>query len=418
MTATPTPIDPKSMRLHNLALVLRTVADGDGVSRARIAAITGLNKTTVSSLVADLIDRGLVREAGITQRGGVGRPGVTVVLDGESFVALGLEINVDHMAFTAVDLLGRVRDEGFVRRDSRGRAAGDTLASLALLLRQALERLRNSGLRPVGAVLGLPGLVDPAQGLLLVAPNLGWHDVPVVAQLREALDEPDLDIRVENEANLGALAECWEGLGRSIDDFVYVSGYIGVGAGLIIGGKLHRGATGFGGEFGHMTLVADGPRCSCGSRGCVEALVGLEALLRRAGLEPDGPGRSTPTSATSPVTRLVEAAAAGEPRVVRALADVGAHLGAGFASAVNLVGCNAVVLGGYFASLHPWLREPIERELADRVLSSAWVPVEVGRSQLPGDAAVRGAALLSLRAMLDDPGRVTPVAPGARGDAG
>ena len=397
------PADQQTIRRHNLALVLQQVADNGSASRARIAAATGLNKTTVSNLVADLVDRGLLREEGVSLSGSVGRPAVNLVLDGQSFVAVGLEVNVDYLAFSAVDLLGRVRDEGFVQRDNRERGPEASLASLALLVRQALDRLQDGQLTAVGATLGLPGLVDVACGELFVAPNLGWKHVRAAEILHEHLGRVDLKINVDNEANLGALAERWEGVGSQVQDFIHVSGDVGVGAGVVVGGELYRGATGFGGEFGHMTLMPDGPQCACGGRGCVETFVGQEALLRLAGVESPHLRQSAAMAAVGPVETLVAAAADGDTNVLSALETVGTHLGIALSSAVNLLAPRAVVLGGYFTHLFEWLRGPVERELHRRVIATQWASVDVLKSQLQQGAAVRGGAALTLRQVLADP---------------
>ncbi len=388
------PLDRERMRRHNLGLVLRAVAEGDRPSRTDIALATSLHKTTVSSLVADLIDRELVREAGIAPDGTVGRPAVALELSGERYVAMGLEINVDHLVYRVVDLHGRVREQGSVRQDNRARPPSETLAALAELIVEPRLRIAQAGSVLVGATLALPGLVDPSRGLLLVAPHLGWRDVAVVDELRAALDTPDVHLRIENEANLAALAERWHGAGQTHEDFVYVSGYIGVGAGIVSNGDLHRGETGFGGEFGHLTLEANGPPCVCGGNGCVETLAGLDALLRLAGMG---------SSRQSRVDEVVDAAERGETRAVEAIETVGTLLGVGLASTANLLGSRAIVLGGYFAELYPWLRTPIEAQLRQRVLAFPWSPIEVLRSELRDGAAVSGAAGLALRAILDNP---------------
>lgn len=388
------PLDRDGMRRHNLGLVLRAIADGTRPSRTDVALATSLHKATVSSLVADLIARGLVREAGVVPDGTVGRPAVALELAGDRYVALGLEINVDQLAYAVVDLRGRIRDSGSVRRDVRARSADQAIAELAALLEEPRRRLVGTGSILVGATLALPGLVDPRRGSLLVAPNLGWRDVDVLARLRAALGDDELPVRVENEANLAALAERWYGAGRTHPDFVYVSGAIGVGAGIISDGELHRGETGYGGEFGHIVLEADGPPCACGGRGCVEALAGLEALLR-------GARRAAPDLASA--SDVVAAAEREEPAVLAAIEEVGSALGVGLASTANLMGSRAIVLGGYFAALYPWLRAPIERELRQRVLTFPWSPMEVLRSAIPEGAAVLGGAALTLRSILDDP---------------
>lgn len=400
------PLDRDGMRRHNLGLVLRAVADGHRLSRSDVASVTGLHKATVSNLVADLIDRELVREAGKAPDGSVGRPAVALELAGDRYVALGLEVDVDHLAYTAVDLLGRVRASERVRRDNRACSPSETLAALATLITEPQRHLIQDESIVVGATLALPGLVDPHAGVLLVAPNLGWRNVAVVDELRAALGSEELPLQIDNEANLGALAERWQGAGRTHRDFVYVSGYIGVGAGVVSNGELHRGETGFGGEFGHVILEADGPPCACGGRGCVEALAGMDTLLRLAGAG---------TSEVTTVDEVVEAAERGDPASLAAIEAVGSSLGVGLASTANLMGSRAIVLGGYFAPLYPWLSAPIERQLRQRVLAFPWSPIEVLRSELPDGAALTGAAALALRTIVEDPASapVAAVAPSA-----
>ena len=158
------------------------------------------------------------------------------------------------------------------------------LDRLGELTRGALDAVRAQGLRPIGATVAVPGLVDIEHGSLLVAPNLHWEDVAVVDLLRERIGEESLPLDLDNEANLAALAELWEGAAIGVGDFMYASGEIGVGGGLILGGELFRGYRGFGGEFGHTTVEPDGLPCACGSRGCLETRAGLEPLLAAAGL--------------------------------------------------------------------------------------------------------------------------------------
>src|SRR6185503_3459004 len=275
----------RAVRRHNLGVVLRHLSDHGPRSRATIALETGLNKTTVSSLVTELIGLELLVERGLEQRGTVGRPGQVVELSGEGVVALGLEINVDYLAVRALDLTGAERHRSLDVKDNRPVPVGEVLDRLAGLAKAALDAVQAEGLRPVGATVALPGLVDAANGALLVAPNLNWNDVPVVDELHERLSGPGFPLAADNEANLAALAELWEGTARGFTDVLYVSGEIGVGAGIIIGGELFRGAQGFGGEFGHMTVDPGGKPCACGSRGCLETVAGLEALLELAGLD-------------------------------------------------------------------------------------------------------------------------------------
>jgi predicted NBD/HSP70 family sugar kinase len=391
----------RAVRRHNLGVVLRHVSERGPRSRATIALETGLNKTTVSSLVTELIGLDLLVERGLEQRGTVGRPGQVVELSGSGVVALGLEINVDYLAVRALDLTGAERHRALDVRDNRRVEVGQVLDRLGTLASAALEAVDKEGLRPVGATVALPGLVDAASGSLLVAPNLGWTDVPVVEELHERLAGPPFPLAADNEANLAALAELWEGTARGLSDVLYVSGEIGVGAGIIVRGELFRGAQGFGGEFGHMTLDAGGRPCACGSRGCLETLAGLEALLETAGL--DAREAATTAGSGEPVAELAARARMGDERALAALRDAGHWLGIGIASAANLLNFQAVVLGGFFAQLATWLASPIARELDSHVLASDWGVPRLLPSTLGPEAAVRGAAALSLRRILSDP---------------
>jgi predicted NBD/HSP70 family sugar kinase len=382
------------VRRHNLGVVLRHVAEHGPRSRAAIAQETGLNKTTVSSLVGELIDFGLVRETEIELRGTVGRPALPVELSGKRVVGLGLELGVDFLAVRASDLTGEERYRALVTADNRGRPVDDVLADLVQLAADALSELERQDLLTAGAVIALPGLVD-SDGRLLVAPNLGWTDVSVPDRIARALGRPPFPVQAENEANLGALAELWEGAGREFADFIYVSGELGIGAGIIVGGEPFRGAHGFGGELGHTTVDPEGAVCACGNRGCLETRVALGAMLRAAGLDP-----------SARVTDLADRARSGDEQVLRVLADAGRWLGIGVGSAANLLNPRGVVVGGYFATLAQWLLPGLREELDARVLSAEWDPPRVVISALGAEAAVRGASALALRRVFVDPGVV------------
>jgi predicted NBD/HSP70 family sugar kinase len=390
----------KPVREHNLGLVLRQVAEQGPRSRATLALETGLNKSTVSSLVADLIHAGLLRDSPVEERPArVGRPPQSVELDPEGPFVLGLEINVDYLAVWATDLAGVVRHRSFVANDNRSGSPEKVIAALARLAEEALEQPFAGSRHPMLATVAVPGLVDP-DGELAVAPNLGWADVPVARLICEALEDPPYVVRVENEANLGAVAELVEGAGRGLSDFVYVSGEIGIGAGVVLRGELFRGASGFAGEFGHLTIDPFGPPCGCGGRGCLERLAGQDALLRLAGW--DARMRCEGPRPEWPGAMLADSARAGHARTLEALSQVGHTLGIAIASLANLLDPEAVLLGGYLAPLSEWLRVPIEGELETRALAGRRMRCRVLPARLGGEAAVRGAVALSRRAALED----------------
>ena len=394
--------DQTTVRRANLGVVLRHVASHGPCSRARIAAETGLTRGTMSSLVAELVDLELLRESCDDGRdGSVGRPAQPLELADVS-VAVGLEISVDSLEVSVEDLTGRVRYERRVFADNRLSASGPVLDRMARMAHEAIADLERDGLRVAGVAVAVPGLVELTSGTLLRAPNLGWSRLPIVAELRERL--PELPIRVENEANLAALAEHWQGAARDVRNFICVFGDVGVGAGIVVDGELFRGAHGFGGEFGHVTVDPLGAQCACGSRGCLETLVGQEAIARQSGLRIESGERMRSITA-----ELVRRAEAHDDAVLTALHGAGTSLGLALASAVNLFDLDVVVLGGCFGPLAPWLTEEVEAALRLRVLSAEWSSCELRPSAIGELAAVRGAAALMLRGLLAEPWTVADV---------
>jgi predicted NBD/HSP70 family sugar kinase len=397
------PANQRAVRRHNLGVVLGHVVTHGSASRAAIALETGLNKSTVSSLVGELIALGLVVERGARRLGSVGRPGLELELAPDGAVALGLEVGVDYLAVHAADLTGTVRHAHWEDGDNRGRPSADVLDRLGDLARAALADVEAEGGRVTGVTVAVPGLVDVDGGVLLVAPNLHWEDVPIAAAVAARLPAP-LPVSVDNEANLAALAERWAGVGREMEDFLHVSGEVGVGAGVVLGGELFRGARGFGGEFGHVTVDPAGAPCACGSRGCLETRVGLEALLAAAG--------------AVDAADLEARARIGDALAVAALEDAGRWLGIAAAGVANLLDLEGIVLGGAYARLGRWIAAPAAREVAGRVLGPDWAVPRVLASRLGPEAAVRGAAALVLRRVVEDPGILAEPGPEPRAAAG
>jgi predicted NBD/HSP70 family sugar kinase len=398
------PARQDALRQHNLALVLQHIAAGDPVSRARIAAATSLTKTTVSSLVDDLVSARLVTELGPEARGKIGRPGSALALNRDGFAGIGLEINVDYIAVCVANLVGEVRYLRTRARDNRGQSPAKVLGRAVRMVRTAMKAADAARLTVAGLAVAVPGPVETDRGLLRLAPNLGWLDVPVADILADRFAGHELAVVVDNEANLAALGELWFGGHLDLDDFVHVSGEIGVGGGIVIGGELFRGVRGFAGEIGHVVVQPDGPRCRCGARGCLEQVAGQEAILRSAGLT-----GAVATSIGQPggsVAELVARARDGEPDTLRAIEEAGRALGMGLSATVNIVDPSTVVLGGLYAALEPWLSKPLLEELRERAIALRWSPVQVLASRLGPDAAVRGAAGAVVKRVLSEPAAV------------
>jgi predicted NBD/HSP70 family sugar kinase len=392
--------DQTSLRRANLGLLLRSLRDQGPRSRARLAADLGINKATVSSLVAELAERGLVRDGG-AERGAVGRPATTVELDGRGVCGIGAEINVHHVGALALDLHGDVVSEQRLSLDAAGQPAEEVIGRLAELLGGTMQDLAARRAVPVGLVVGAAGLIDRATGDLPLAPNLGWHDVPIAALLRDHLGEPAYPIHIDNEANLAAVAEATQhDLQRG--DLLVVHGEVGVGGGIIADGRPLRGSRGYAGEFGHMTVDAQGRRCGCGRRGCWETVVGLSRLLELAA-DPDDPLRAPDLRLEARLDEINRRAGLGDGRTLAALREIGHGLGVGVAMLANALNPEVIVLSGYFAEVGPWLREVVETELAAGVLAPASGGTTVALSRLGFTAAVRGGAAVALEHVFDDP---------------
>jgi predicted NBD/HSP70 family sugar kinase len=398
------PADQAAVRRSNLGLVLRHLRDAGPRSRARIAQDTGLNKATVSSLVAELADRRLITTGDVDRAGSVGRPGLIVHLDGRGVCGIGVELNVDYAAILVLDLRGEVLFEHRVALDVPQLGPERTLDEMVRLVQEGLEAATTRGAVPVGLTVAVPGLVRSVDGVVGYAPNLGWHDVPLLDGLRARVDL-DGPIRVENDANLSAIAEWAMGPEARTPDLVYLTGEVGVGGGVIVDGRLLRGAGGLSGEVGHTALGDPALVCGCGRRGCWETVVGLSALLRAAA-DPDDPVHDHGRDLETRLAEIAARAEAGDRRTLDALHRVGTGLGTGAAVLINLFNPDVVLLGGYFAVLGRFLLEPMAAELRARVFAPDLAGARIVLSTLGFTAAVRGGAHVALESVFDDPTRV------------
>ncbi|MFJ2766706.1 ROK family protein [Streptomyces sp. NPDC087300] len=378
------PDTQQGMRRRNLSRVMHSVAAHGPLSRATVASQIGLTRAAVSTLVEELIRAGLLDELGPERPGRVGRPGSALAVSGRGPVGIGAEVGVDHLAVCAVDLRGEIRARTVRQVSNHHRAPELVLQELSAMVERLSSEARQAGLSPAGLAVAVPGLVTRDSLTVVRAPNLGWRDVDLGPLL------PSLTpLTVDNEANFGALAELWLGAGTP-EDFLHVSAEIGIGAALVVDGRLLRGAQGFAGELGHVPVHPEGPSCPCGGRGCLEQYAGEAAVLRAAGLDA-GEGR---------VSLLAGRAAEGDAEVRRALRGAGTALGIALTGAVNLLDPRAVVLGGALSRLAPWLMPSLEEELAGRTAGRA---CGVTVSALGPDGPLLGAAHSVVRSVLDDP---------------
>jgi predicted NBD/HSP70 family sugar kinase len=401
------------VRRHNLAVLLHHLHVRGAMRRAELTDLTGLNRSTIAGLVAELAALGaVVEEPGqpasadrlsrIGRSTKAGRPSPVVRPCPESVQVLAGDIAVGRVSMALIGLGGSVVARRVRQVDDE---SPEAIAELLAAAGQELLSAPEAGEHVVGLGVAVPGVVRGADGNVRFAPNLGWEDAPLGELLSAALAARGvctLPVRVGNDGDLGALAEHQRGVARGVDDVVFVEGEVGVGCGVIVGGRPLVGAGGYAGELGHMTVRRDGRRCRCGALGCWETEIGIEAIARALGL-PDGAGDAE-------VVGLLRAG--GEERAAQ-LEEVAQYLGLGLANVVNLLNPQLVVLGGLLRELYPLVAARVVEALAAAALRAPMEQVTLSVPELGGDAVLLGAAEFAWQDVLADPVAVLGSAPGS-----
>jgi predicted NBD/HSP70 family sugar kinase len=374
------------LRERNRERVIGVLRTQGRTSQADIARATGLSRTTVSSLVAELRDSSLVFEVDVKEpnlRGG--RPGVQLVLQDSSSAALGIDFGHSHVLVAVADLAHNVLAERRCDLDVDHNAEEALDASARL----AMEVLDEAGVRRenvIGAGIGIPGPVDRARGTVGSATILpGWLGLRIGAEMEKRLGVP---VEIENDANLGALAELTWGSGRGCSNFAYIKVATGVGAGLVVDGSLLRGASGTAGELGHTTLNENGALCYCGNRGCLETVASGPAILRLVGRD-EGEGLT--------LGGVIELAAQGDVRCRRAISDAGREIGVAVAGLCNLINPERIVVGGLLSRAGDLLLQPIRDSIRRYTVLAAAECVDVVPATFVERAELLGSLALAIR---------------------
>lgn len=378
----------EGVRRHNLGTLLRHVHDSGEVSRAELTGRMGLNRSTIAALVSELDTLGLIEHASpAAGRRGAGRPsaGVRIREDGPYVVAV--DLGVDHAVVARVGLGGKVwhRAAAPIPSDPEAWQVGATLATL---VRQVVA-LSPPDAPLLGIGVGVPGLVRRSDGLIRHAPNLNWHDVSFGSIVLAALGL-DVPIALGNDADLGALAEHRRGAAVAVDDLVYLSGNVGVGAGVITSGHRLEGVAGYAGEVGHLYHDARGLPCHCGSRGCWETVVGAPAIAEAL---------RCPSDQVARLGEILDEMTTA-PRELRSIAT---DLGRGLGAVVNIFNPSVVILGGYFLPLFRLCRAEVTAGLGDRALLPARDAVRLTLPGLGTDSVLLGAAEMAMEPVFVDP---------------
>ncbi len=372
----------EEIRRQNLGALLRFVHERGQMSRAELTTELGLNRSTIGALTADLTEAGLVTEEAPRETGRAGRPSLVVRAMSETVYSYAVSVEVDQIRVARVGLGGVILDQ---RSASRPRGeTSDLISPIATFIRD----MTGAG-RCLGAGIAVAGMVRHDDGVVHL-----HGDLPIATLVREQL--PDLlpQVKVGNVADLCALAEHTRGVAAGCDNVIYVYGDVGVGAGIIAGGRRVTGHGGYGGEVGHMVVNPSGRRCSCGSKGCWETEIGELPLLELAGSNETG---------LSAVLAVVDRAARGDAVAISAVRHVGDWLGFGVANLVNIFNPELVIFGGTLRDVYLASAAQVRSKLASMGLAATREHVRLRTPALGVDAALIGAAELAFQALLEDP---------------
>jgi len=392
------------VRKVNRSLILETLRISESLSRAGLAYETGLNPSTVSNIVSELLSENYVREADLHQPE-IGRPSRMLELNPLGGCALGVEINVDYLLIILTDFTANVLWRKRIGIDPENQQ-DEIITHIISLIEDGLDAVKTSNLKILGIGVGVPGLVDYRSGYLRIAPNLHWKDVPIQDLLYKQFGIP---VYVENEANAAALGEYFFGAARNTENFIYLSAGVGLGGGIVLNRKLFRGSYGYASEVGHVTFDAGGELCGCGKRGCWETFVGPRAVERKV-------RRVLQTGADSVMRDLaggsldqinfdivLTAALEDDQVALNALQEVGQYLGIGMANLINIFNPEMIVLGGSLNMASPIIMPVVERTVTANTLAPNRENVEIVSSELGWDASVMGAVALVLDEILREP---------------
>lgn len=391
----------RQLRRINRSTLLRQIYFGGPISRLELSQLTELSPATATNLTGELLAEGVIVESGVEESEG-GRPRTLLKINPEFGYFIGIDVGETRIQSELFDLtMHRLctvihplnREENEPRQVVEPIVAGvqDLLAQTKLQPNDVL-----------GVGIGMPGVVDPASGVSVYAPNWDWHDVPFLTILKARLNMP---IYLDNGAKAMALAESLFGAGRDKDSLAVLLVGTGIGAGIITEGSLYRGATNSAGEWGHVTVELGGRLCRCGSQGCLEAYAGAPGIIQRMAELAPGNRLLQNSDQMTTIIAIAEAARSGDQKAMQVLKDTAVYLGAGVANLINLVNPQLILLGGWV-----WMQigDVIDGEFRQAIehyaLKQPFSKTQIGQCQLGQDAVPMGAATLPLNFFLEAAG--------------
>lgn len=372
----------------NKGIVLETILRHSPISRADISAKVGLNKSTVSSLVQELMEERLVFETGPGQSSG-GRKPVMLLFDGDAGFAVGVDLGVNDMQVILTDLHGSIRFRKSAKIDDP--APSVVIAKLISCIRETIAAAPSGAYGIIGIAVGVPGIVD-SEGTVLTAPNLAWESVALKKTLNREFNVP---VIVDNEANMGAIGEKTFGVAKHASNMIYISVGTGIGAGIVIHNELFRGRSGYSGEVGHMQIGDHhNLTCRCGNRGCWELYASENALLRAA--RESIAAEDGLFEGELELTTVVQMAKNGHPSAVAMFQAVGNALGIGALNLIHIFNPELVVIGGRIVSAEDLLLAPLKDTIAQHALPYHMQQLDIVFSDAGMPSCALGAASVIL----------------------
>lgn len=392
------PQTTRDVKRMNRSTLLQAIYFSDPVSRLELSQRCGMSPATVTNLIAALLDSGLVIEVGLEESQG-GRPRQTVTVNPDYGHIIGIDLGETHISFELFDMkLNRIAQ--FTKSTSpEENRSSEIVDHVGVGVRELLAVAGVQHSQVVGAGIGVPGVVDPIEGISVTAPNWGWQHVPLRDMLRQNLD---MRVWLNNGAQAMALAEMWFGAGQGVENLAVLLVGTGVGAGITIDGKLYRGASNSAGEWGHHCIEVEGRACRCGSRGCIEAYIGAPSIIQRLQtLAPDSPLLHDHDQIKT-LTAINAAAQNDDPCAMQVLDDVVKYMAVGIANLINLYNPQQVTLGGWAGMIiGNTIINSLRQTTAQYTLSQPWSAAAIELSQLGRDAVNLGAACLVLERLFD-----------------
>jgi predicted NBD/HSP70 family sugar kinase len=389
------------VKSHNLRAVLSILRQSNHISRARLAELTGLSTTTITNLVSELLHQGVVTEEGreeATPPRRVGRPRTSLRLVPEARYAVGVHIGVGRIRVAVADLRAQLLN-CLLLAHPLDAPPHQVLKDTARRVNEAIEQSGVDRQRIVGVGVGASGLVDPHTGINVLAPNLGWRDVPIRDWLSDDLALP---VCVDNNTRAMALGEALFGAGKDVHALAFVYARIGVGAGFVVGGELYYGGAAGAGEIGHTTMVPwGGEPCRCGNSGCLETLVSEPVIVRLAQelADQDKQGLLATylrSGEGSTLDRILAAARAGDVTSRTMLEERACYMGIALANLVNTFNPDLIVLGGICAQGQDLMLPTIDGVMRQRAFANLGDRVQLQTTGFGGQAGVTGAAALAI----------------------